>query len=137
MRTKTFFLFFTIISLSFINCDENNEILNNSIDGTWNLQTLNGGLSPSITYQKGDITWEINTEAKTIKIQNNLENINTQFLYGFTDNQTGTYNFEIEKTDGLEYLVVGDRKGEISFISNNLKIDYGVALDDISYTFYK
>lgn len=137
MRTKTFFLFFTIISLSFINCDENNEILSNSIDGAWNLQTLNGGLSPSITYQKGDITWEINTETKTIKIQNNLENINTQFLYGFTDNQTGTYNFEIEKTDGLEYLVVGDRKGEISFISNNLKIDYGVALDDISYTFYK
>ncbi|MGK0414844.1 MAG: hypothetical protein ACJA1B_003073 [Polaribacter sp.] len=37
--------------------------------------------------------------------------------------------------NNITYLKVGERKGTISLINNELTLDFGIAFDDIAYIF--
>ncbi|WP_299619039.1 hypothetical protein [uncultured Tenacibaculum sp.] len=116
--------------LTTVGCSE--DEFENSLEGTWNVVGLQGGLAQGITYDKGDIIWNISFKTNTITIVNSIETPTTQ---NFSHNHSGVYSFTIETdTNGYEVLVVGERRGYIKFEEEALLIDYGIAFDDIAYT---
>ena len=84
---------------------KNNDSSKNTIAGKWNVTEIIGGFSQPKSYEKENFTWEFDVENKTVTI------INTEFL------------------------IVDDRKGTIYYTEEGLKIDYGIAFDDIAYIF--
>lgn len=122
------------ICIFFFSC-ENNSDIDNPIQGKWNVTQITGGLTPPTNYEIGTFTWDFNLENKTITIINTSRPFNGLDLPSFTNNQGGTYAFEIVTENNIDYLVVGNRKGSINFIEKGLMVDYGIAFDDIAYVF--
>lgn len=118
----------------FFSCENNTEI-DNPIQGKWNVMQIIGGLSPTKEYNEGEFTWFFDFDEKTISIVNNVDIFNHLDLPSFTNNQGGIYSFHIITENNITYLKVGERKGTISLINNELKIDFGIAFDDIAYIF--
>ncbi len=111
-------------------CSEQSNDLETSINGTWNLISIQGGFSDALVYETGDITWEFND--KTIIIKNTIDaNTGPDFVNG----ASGNYTYEILQESNNEILSVDNRKGVIMLTGNTLTIDYGIALDDILLTF--
>ncbi|TCI92093.1 hypothetical protein [Tenacibaculum sp. M341] len=131
---KTIQLFYILTATFFMfNCSTNEELVS---DDVWHLVTIDGGLSPATNYSKGEITWFFNTQAKTITIKNSV----SAFVNSpepFTSSQSGVYNYTIEKRNDIDYLIVGSREGAMKFTAQGLEIDYGIAHDDVRYTFIK
>ena len=118
----------------FFSCENNTEI-ENSIQGKWYVTQIIGGFLPTKSYNEGNFTWFFDLDQKTVTIVNNVDVFNTLHIPSFTNNQGGTYSFEIKIENNVEYLVVDDREGSIKLINNELTIDYGIASDDIAYNF--
>jgi hypothetical protein len=122
------------ICILFSSCESNSEI-NHPIQGKWNVIQIMGGLSTPIDYEVGTFTWDFDLENKTVTIVNVSTPFNGLETPSFVNNQGGTYSFEIITENNIDYLVVGNRKGRISFTEEGLTIDYGIAFDDIAYIF--
>ena len=134
MKRITFLL---ISIICFINCSKNNESqeeLDVSFTGVWHLVRIDGGFSASINYEKEQITWTINSDKKTITIKNTVDNY-VGVLAIFANNHSGTYSYTIEKENNFEYLIVEGKKGVMNYTNEGLEIDYGLAVDDVRYTF--
>lgn len=131
MKNLTLALLF---SIALISCESNTES-ENSIEGKWNVSQIIGGFMPTKNYNANEFTWLFDLNAKTVTIQNNVDVFDTYHMPTFTNNRGGTYDFEIITENNINYLVVGDRKGEIKFTESGLTIDYGIAFDDVAYIF--
>lgn len=118
----------------FFSCEKNTEI-ENSLEGKWNMTQVIGGFTQPKNYNEGEVNWLFNLNDKKIIIENKVDIFDTFNLPNFSRNQSGTYNFEIITENNIDYLVVGERKGEIKFTESGLTIDYGIPLDDIAYIF--
>ena len=120
--------------LSFFSCSKSeNDVLQDSLVGTWSLVTIEGGLAQPVTYSKGEIVWFVNFDNNTITIKNSVEH-NVGIQQNFSLNHTGVYDFSIITENDNEILVVGERKGTIKKEQGKFIIDYGVAFDDVRYT---
>ena len=117
----------------FLSCSKSDEITP-ALSGVWYLQKIDGGFSAPRIYNTNEVTWNFNNN--NIIIENNVDVFNTLNVPDFSQNQGGTYSFEIVTENGSDYLIVGDRKGKIDVSQYKLVINYGVALDDIAYIFY-
>ena len=106
-----------------------------TIAGTWNVTQTIGGFSQPKNYDSGSFTWKFNMTTKTVTIINTADIFPANQVPSFINNQGGTYPFEIVEENSINFLVVGNRKGEIKLEQNKLTIDYGIAYDDIGYVF--
>ncbi|MFK8059175.1 MAG: hypothetical protein AB8B78_03695 [Polaribacter sp.] len=134
LKIKTFC--FIILSGFLINCSNNNEVNKGLISGKWNITKVIGGFNQPKDYVYGSLTWDFNFNNNTITIVNNADvftDVNTP--PSFRSNQGSIYTFSIKTENNIDFLVVGNRKGEIKFIDEELFIDYGIAFDDIAYVF--
>ena len=123
-----------LLSVFIFSCEDNFET-ENTIEGTWNVTQIVGGLAQSKNYEEDTFTWTFNLETKTVSIINVSHSFNPLLTPSFTNDQGGTYSFTIESENNINYLIVGDRKGIITLNGNDLTIDYGIAFDDIAYVF--
>ena len=123
-----------LLYISIISC-ENNSGNQNSIEGKWNITKVIGGFMQPVNYNKGDITWLFDLNQKTITIENKVDVFDNYHLVDFSRNKSGTYTFGTITENNIDYLIVGERKGEIKFTESGLQIDYGIAFDDIAYNF--
>jgi len=129
---KIITIFLSMIFL-FSNCEDAEFLATNSLQGTWHVTTVIGGLSPNKNYDKGTFTWTFNLENKTITIVNSVDISNTFNVPIFTGNDSGTFTFNIKEEGNSQYLIVENRKGKISYSESSVTIDYGIAFDDIAY----
>lgn len=132
-HSKLFYVFTLIIF--FISCKNNNNSSKDTIAGIWNVTEIIGGFSQPKSYEKSNFTWEFDTENNTVTIINTSDVFTTLAVPSFTNNQGGVYSFEIFEEDDTQFLIVDDRKGTTYFTEEGLKIDYGIAFDDIAYIF--
>jgi|GEM_PF-4243826 len=135
MKSKFAVFIFLLSTFFFFSCEENNSEIKNTLDRKWNVTQIIDGMSQPKDYKKGDFTWTFDSGNKTIFIQNNVDIFNARDLPSFTNNQGGTYSFEILKENNTNYLIVGNREGTIKFNENVLTIDFGIAFDDVAYVF--
>ncbi len=134
MKRITFLLLFVASSFLYTSCsdDEKQEPLI-TFTGVLNLIKIEANI-PNINYDKGQITWTVNTDKKTITIKNTVDNY-VGVLAIFANNHSGTYSYTIEKENNFEYLIVEGKKGVMNYTNEGLEIDYGLAVDDVRYTF--
>ena len=125
---------FLLLCALFFSCEKNSEN-EYSIEGKWNLTQIIGGFSQPKDYSEGDVTWHFDLTEEKVTIENKVDVFDTFNIPNFSRNQSGTYNFKIIRENNIDYLVVGERKGEIKFTESGLTIDYGIPLDDIAYIF--
>ena len=95
-----------IIGIGFLTSCNNDDvdIPEKTINGTWNLRNVKGGLaSINNDYQKGDIQWTFNPINNTLTVANNIGNDKAFTLH------SGTYQFNIEQ----------NVESQILFVSNN------------------
>jgi hypothetical protein len=130
-------IYILLISIVLFSCEENKIETENSIEGKWNVTETIGGFSKPKNYNAGDFTWEFNFVKKTVTIVNNVDIFTALDVPSFINNQGGVYSFEIIEENNSNFLVVGNRKGEIILDLNNLTLDYGIAVDDIGYIFIR
>lgn len=128
------FILLLLLCITVISCENNTEN-ENSIQGKWNIIQVIGGFTQPKNYNEGEVTWLFDLNKKTITIENRADIFDTYHILDFSRNQSGTYNYEIIKENNIQYLVVGNRKGEIKFTESGLTIDYGISFDDIAYIF--
>jgi hypothetical protein len=136
MKIKTTFLYLFLIVFLF-SCEDKLEAEITTIDGKWNVSQIIGGFAKAKNYKEGSFTWTFNFDNNTITIVNNADVFTALDVPTFINNQGGIYTFEIITENDFEYLLVGERKGAIKLENNKLRIDYGIAFDDIAYTFKK
>lgn len=130
---KTIQLLFITISFLFMSC-EDKEIIIDDINGNWSIIQVDGGLMQSINYNTNVIVWNIDLNTNTLVINNTL-NTNVSSTPNFNNNESGSYDFTIEQNEfGNDVLVVGDRRGVMSFNEEKLVINYGIEYDDIQFT---
>jgi len=129
---KTILLYF--VSSCFFCCENHTEI-ENSLQGKWNVTQIIGGFSPAKNYNEEEFTWLFDLDTSTVTIQNNKDVFNGLDIPRFINNQGGIYSFDIIIENDIEHLVVGERKGTIQLINNELTIYFGIAYDDIAYIF--
>ena len=121
MKTRLLtFLLITGIGL-FSSCknDDNDLPQEKTINGTWNLINVHGGLaSINKSYSKGDVKWIFNQTDSTLSVQNKIGNDNAFRLH------SGSYTFNIEQNGDTQVLFVDnhDNRMVILSIDNNLII---------------
>jgi len=133
IKLRIIFVLFATFLLSCSGKSET-EIQSESLDGTWIMTVIQGGLSPDITYNNEEITWNINTNKKIITITNTIDQFDG-IDKNFVNNYPGEYSYTIMNEEGSDQLIVGQRKGSITITEGKLTIDYGIAFDDVRYTF--
>jgi hypothetical protein len=116
MKKLSILLLFCLFIFS---CENNTEI-ENSIQGKWNVTQIIGGFSQPKNYNENEVTWFFNLNEKNVTIVNSVDIFDTLHIPSFTNNQGGVYPFEITTENNIEYLVVGERKGIIKLIDNEL-----------------
>ncbi|MBD1398480.1 hypothetical protein H9Q13_15010 [Pontibacter sp. JH31] len=99
--------------------DDNDPAPEITINGTWNLKSVRGGLaSINREYKKGDVKWIFNETNKTLTVANNIGNDNAYML------PSGTYQYNIDQTGKSQVLLVNntDYRMVILSIDQNLVI---------------
>ncbi len=126
--------------LCFTSCNNNDDdtIENDTtvtLNGTWNLKNVYGGLlGVDIDYKEGEVVWIFNLEQKTLLVKNNIMTTGPEnSYYGLN---SGTYNFEIKETDDIQTLLINDQdRGKINVLETNLILDDNLAADGFVKTF--
>lgn len=131
MKRAIILLFILLVVFS---CEKNEED-ENTLQGKWNVTKIIGGFRAPVDYNIGELTWFIDLSKNEVIIENNKDHFPALHIPTFSNNQGGTYTFQIIKENNLEYFIVGNRKGIIKLENNELIIDYGIAHDDIAYIF--
>ncbi len=115
MKTKiiTFLLLFT--SALFIGCnndDDASKTETNSIEGTWNLKNVSGGLLGVILdYSPGDVTWTFDESNGTLVVVNSFDVTAPDLQSTFSGLETGTYSFAIIPNGSSQYLSIDGNEG--------------------------
>ena len=102
MKVNIFYLFI-IFGVGFlISCNnDDNSLQENTINGTWNLTNVRGGLaSINNNYSKGDIKWTFDQATTILTVENKIGNDNGFYL------NSGTYSFNIEDDNENQILFV-------------------------------
>lgn len=126
MKTKLYsFLFVSVIGFV-TSCAKDDNALpqENTINGTWNLINVHGGMtSTNINYSKGDVKWIFNQADSTLSVQNKIGNDNSFMLH------SATYTFNIEQNGETQVLFVdnNDYRMIILSIDNSLIINDNLA----------
>ncbi len=91
-----------------------------TINGTWNLKNVSGGLAGiNDDYNRGIIKWNFDSQALTLTVENN--NSQNIIYDGF---ESGVYSYSILESGGNSYLIVEDTEfGGYTLTENNLMID--------------
>lgn len=94
-----------------------------SINGTWNLKNVQGGMTfRNFDYPRGDVKWTFNQTDSTLTVQKKIGNDYAFML----DN--GSFDFYIEQNGETQFLYVdGYYRMEILSMDNNLIINDGFA----------
>ena len=134
MRTNLYSLIILSISFLLINCSETTKFSKNSIQNSWMLKNVTGGLQGlQLDYSGEEVNWTF-YDNNTVKIDNYTSS-NTQFFtyVGFV---TGTYPYEIKMENNQKILYINHLKqGMISIKDEQLLIDDEFAADGILKTF--
>lgn len=106
-----------------------------TISGNWNLKNVSGGFAGiNIDYTPGEVIWTFNLETNILTVQNNIITTGPEDIYAGFD--SGTYNFEIERNEDTQALLVdGVNIGDIILLDDILQVDEGVAVDGFIKTF--
>ncbi len=133
--TKWLFLLIIPILLMSSCKEENNDIL--SIEGTWKLNNVSGGLAGiNIDYNDGDVNWIFTPTTQKLEVQNNIETDGPEQIYSMFD--TGIYDYNIVNENDLEQLYIdGVNVGTITYDENEMNIDQGIAVDGLLMNFIK
>ena len=123
MRTKLLPLLL-IVGIGFLtSCGNDFDDLSKekSINGTWNLKNVQGGMTfRSFDYPRGDVKWTFNLTDSTLTVQKKIGNDNAFML------ENGSYDFNIEQNGETQFLFVdGYYRMEILSVDNNLMINDG------------
>jgi len=111
-----------IVGIGFLTSCNNNDddsSQKKSINGTWYLTNVRGGLaSINNDYSKGDVKWTFNQTNAILTVENKIGNNNTFYLH------SGTYSFNIEDDEETQILFVdnNDYRMVILSIENSLII---------------
>ena len=128
MRVLILFLFFGFGL--FTSCSSNDEIdQENTIDGTWNLKTVYGGLQGvNIDYNQGDVIWNFDLQTNTLIVENYIMTTGPENIHSGL--QSGSYDIEITQTEEIQTLFIdGTKRGVLILLDDNLKIDDGLEAD--------
>ena len=101
-------------------CNNDDSIQATTINGTWNLKNISGGLAGiNDDYNQGIIKWIFDSQALTLTVENN--NSQNIIYDGF---ESGMYSYSILESGGNSYLIVADIEfGGYTLTENNLMID--------------
>lgn len=116
MKSKVLSLTLIVGIAFFTNCsgDDNNPAQDSTINGTWFLKNVHGGLaSLDIDYAKGDIKWIFNQTNKTLTVQNNIGNDNGFMVHD------GIYDYEIELNGETQVLFLDNEIRMVILSFNN------------------
>ena len=121
---KTLIVYSLMFITSVVGCDPEdiNPNTDNSIDGTWNLTHVSGGIDGrNLTFDTGVIVWTFNEETGMVTIVNSSDN-------GLSVFQSGTYSFLIEEMGGHKTISInGMDFGIIDISADKINIDQEVA----------
>ena len=135
MKSKTHISIFLLLSIFFISCENNGKLTEITLAGKWNVSHTIGGFSKPKDYAYGTFTWNFDMDKKTITIINSADVFTALDIPSFTNNQGGVYSYKTVEENGINILVVGNRKATIDLDENGLTLDFGIAADDIGYIF--
>ncbi len=90
------------------------------IEGEWNLIAVTGGfLGVDHIFEAGTIVWNFDETSKTIDVVNNNTDNNLEDSLS-----TGTYNYSIQITNGVQELIVNEVSiGNLNIINTKFTID--------------
>lgn len=120
------------LMLAMIGCssDVEDEILNSSIDTTWSLKKISGGLAGvNLNYDSGEVYWIFNSANNTLTIENNLVSNGPKMSHGGP--VSGVYSFVLNSTDSVLYIQNMKRGRVFLTASGGLNIDDNVATDGL------
>jgi hypothetical protein len=129
MKTRIFLLVLLMAPGFLISCssDDDNVKQEASLTGVWHLKNVRGGLlGIDIDYSLGEVRWDFNTN--TLVVVNNIITTGPEDIYAGLD--SGTYNFEVVESGGVQTLFINDtERGVITVTDTVLQIDDGLAAD--------
>lgn len=112
MKAQILLMFLGIGLLISCTKDDNHLGPESTINGTWNLTSVSGGLASfDIDYQKGDIKWTFNQANSTLTVVNNIGNDKAFIL------RSGTYHFKIEQNGERQVLFVDNNDYRLTILS--------------------
>ncbi|WP_299890252.1 hypothetical protein [uncultured Lacinutrix sp.] len=128
MKVKLFILLIFVMGCQNNDIDSS-ENLTDTINGTWNLKNVYGGLMPiDIDYNIGEVKWTFNDANGNVIVENNIITTGPEDVYSGLD--SGTYTYEIQIINNIEVLYVNNAEmGVLQLLNNNLDIDNGLASD--------
>ncbi len=104
-------------------CNDDDSPQASTINGTWNLKNISGGLAGiNDDYNQGIIKWIFDSQALTLTVENN--NSQNTIYDGF---ESGIYSYSILESGGNSYLIVEDAEfGVFTLTENNLMLDQNI-----------
>lgn len=102
-----------------VNHTTKNDTPKSTIDGTWNLMRIHGGImGANETHATGEIEWTFDTQASTLTVINTVGSSTYYYL------PSGTYSFQQITGPTETYLVIdANELGQLTFTGNQLLID--------------
>lgn len=102
-----------------INHSSRSDTPKNTINGTWNLMRIHGGImGANETHSTGEIEWTFNTQSSTLTVHNTVGNSSYYYL------PSGTYSFQqIAGSTGNYLEIDANELGQITFSGSELLID--------------
>ena len=137
MKRSVFYLLFISCVVLFSSCNNNEITLLETINGTWHMKNVQGGLSGiDLDYNPEEVKWTFNLQNNILEVENNITTNGPHSIYAGLE--SGTYNFEIQQNWQEQTLYVNNNKqGVLILIGNNLKIDDDIAADGFITEFEK
>jgi len=120
MKSKILVLLIVGFGGVIASCNDDDSTQASTINGTWNLKNISGGIAGiNDDYNQGIIKWIFNSQSLTLIVENN--NSQNTIYDGFL---SGIYNYSILESGGNSFLIVEDTEfGGYTLMENNLMID--------------
>ena len=116
MKTHILTLFMIVVIGLLSSCKSDDHVIEPdiTIDGTWNLKNVHGGLaSINYDYKKGDVKWTFNEINKTLTVVNKMGNDNAFILH------SGIYQYIIDRNGNSQVLFVNNNDYRMVILSLN------------------
>lgn len=125
MKSKILVLLVVGFCGAIASCNDDDPTQASTINGTWNLKNISGGIAGiNDDYNQGIIKWIFNSQSLTLTVENN--NSQNTTYDGF---ESGIYNYSILESGGDSYLIAEDIEfGGYTVTENNLIIDQNKTL---------
>ncbi len=132
-------IFINVIILFLISCnnDDNGTIAEHSINGSWNLKNVSGGIvGVNLDYNAEQVIWTFNESKNSIEVKNNIITTGPKNIYSGLS--TGSYTYEIKIDEEKEILHINEALFGVIKIENKiLTINDNLAADGFLYTYSK